>query len=71
MSDNRRSRFPVKLALLTVIAAGSYIHGLRIVSLAETPSSKRPWSIVLNGELQPMETSYNKSDADWLSQLTK
>lgn len=67
MSDQRKSRFPVKLAMLSVIALTSYIHGLRLVDISETPSSQRPWKIILSGQVST-ETASNE---DWLSQLAK
>jgi len=76
MSDNKTKRkLSISITALLFLTGAAYIHGIRFISLEEVPSSHRPWQLYLSadyaGKHLTEETAYNKSDADWLSQLAK
>lgn len=61
-------------AIISAITlAGCYMHGWRVISLEEVPSSHRPWQVYLSASYADKhlseETSYNQQDSNWLSQL--
>lgn len=46
----KNSRLPFLIVLLSIIAGGCYIHGYRVISLEDVPSSHRPWQVFLSAE---------------------
>lgn len=62
----KNSKFPTLLILITLIFGGSYIHGARIITLEEIPSSHRPWQIYLSADYAQAHLSESK---DYLSEL--
>lgn len=67
MSDQKRMQFPVKLGTLAIAAAFAYCHGIRLVSLADVPSSQRPWALYMQGNVDAVKTT---DGGDWLSQIS-
>lgn len=65
MSAERKSRFPVKLFALALIGAGAYVHGCRVITLEEIPSSHRPWDVYLTADYQKAHLQ----EANWLEGL--